>query len=111
MIGVLGITQDTTDRRDYESRIEYQAMHDSLTGLPNRRLLVKHLANAMHDSRQQQSSLTLLFCDLDFFKSVNDTHGHDFGDKCLVETSKRILTALSSQDFVARFGEIGRAHV
>jgi diguanylate cyclase (GGDEF)-like protein/PAS domain S-box-containing protein len=104
MIGVLGITQDTTDRRDYESRIEYQAMHDSLTGLPNRRLLVKHLANAMHESRQQQSSLTLLFCDLDFFKSVNDTHGHDFGDKCLIETSKRILTALSSQDFVARFG-------
>tara|TARA_R110001599_G_scaffold159052_2_gene346215 strand:- start:27874 stop:30516 length:2643 start_codon:yes stop_codon:yes gene_type:complete len=104
MIGVLGITQDTTDRREYESRIEYQAMHDSLTGLPNRRLLVKHLAAAMQESRQQKSGLTLLFCDLDFFKSVNDTHGHDFGDKCLIETSKRILTVLSSQDFVARFG-------
>lgn len=103
-IGVLGITRDVTDRKEYETRIEHQTMHDSLTGLPNRRFLVRKIAAAMEESRQLQCSLTVLFCDLDFFKSVNDTHGHDFGDKCLIETSKRILAALPARDFVARFG-------
>lgn len=103
-LGVLSITQDMTDRKEYETRIEYQAMHDTLTGLPNRRLLVKRIASAMNESRQHHGGLTLMFCDLDFFKSVNDTHGHDFGDKCLIETSRRIVAALPTQDFVARFG-------
>ncbi|HEV7856926.1 MAG TPA: EAL domain-containing protein [Herminiimonas sp.] len=102
--GVLGITRDVTERKHYETRIEHQTMHDTLTGLPNRRFLVKKIAAAMGESRQRQSSLTVLFCDLDFFKSVNDTHGHDFGDKCLIETSKRIVAALPPEDFVARFG-------
>jgi len=104
IIGVLGITRDVTERKHYEDRIEYQTMHDTLTGLPNRRFLVKKMAVAMEESRQRQSSLILLFCDLDFFKSVNDTHGHDFGDKCLIETGRRIVAALPAQDFVARFG-------
>jgi diguanylate cyclase (GGDEF)-like protein/PAS domain S-box-containing protein len=102
--GVLGITRDVTERKHYENRIEHQTMHDTLTGLPNRRSLVKKMTVAMEESRQRQASLTLLFCDLDFFKSVNDTHGHDFGDKCLIETARRIVAALPAQDFVARFG-------
>jgi diguanylate cyclase (GGDEF)-like protein/PAS domain S-box-containing protein len=102
--GVLGITRDVTERKHYETRIEHQTMHDSLTGLPNRRFLVKKMATAMEENRQRQGSLTLLFCDLDFFKSVNDTHGHDFGDKCLVETARRIVGILPPEDFVARFG-------
>ena len=102
--GVLGITRDVTERKHYENRIEHQTMHDTLTGLPNRRFLVKRMATAIEDSRQRQASLTLLFCDLDFFKSVNDTHGHDFGDKCLVETARRIVAAVAPEDFVARFG-------
>ncbi|HEX2604889.1 MAG TPA: EAL domain-containing protein [Oxalicibacterium sp.] len=104
IIGVLGITRDVTERKHYETRIEYQTMHDSLTSLPNRRFLVKKMATAIEESRQRQASLTLLFCDLDFFKSVNDTHGHDFGDKCLVETARRIVAAVAPDDFVARFG-------
>ncbi|MBF8178916.1 sensor domain-containing protein [Herminiimonas contaminans] len=103
-IGVLGVTRDITKRKQTELQIEYQAMHDMLTDLPNRRFLVNTLSTAMENSRQRQSSLTMLFCDLDFFKSVNDTHGHDFGDQCLIEISKRIVAALPADDFVARFG-------
>jgi diguanylate cyclase (GGDEF)-like protein/PAS domain S-box-containing protein len=103
-IGILGVTRDITKRKTTETQIEYQAMHDMLTDLPNRRYLVNTLATAMEVSRQRQSSLTILFCDLDFFKSVNDTHGHDFGDQCLLEISKRIVSVLPKTDFVARFG-------
>jgi diguanylate cyclase (GGDEF)-like protein/PAS domain S-box-containing protein len=104
IIGVLGITRDVTDRKEYEMRLEYQALHDSLTGLPNRRYLLKAIAEAMAESREKQTRVALLFCDLDFFKSVNDMHGHDFGDKCLLEITHRILAEMPTQDFVARFG-------
>ncbi|WP_353152885.1 EAL domain-containing protein [Herminiimonas fonticola] len=104
IIGILGVTRDITKRKTTEIQIEYQAMHDMLTDLPNRRYLVNTLATAMETSRQRQSSLTMLFCDLDFFKSINDTHGHDFGDQCLLEISKRIVAVLPESDFVARFG-------
>ncbi|GGC02331.1 hypothetical protein GCM10007205_09490 [Oxalicibacterium flavum] len=104
IIGVLGVTRDITKRKKYELQIEYQALHDILTELPNRRYLVNTLDAAMVASRQRQASLTLLFLDLDFFKSLNDTHGHDFGDKCLIEISKRIIASLPQKDFVARFG-------
>ena len=103
-IGILGVTRDITNRKSTETKIEYQAMHDMLTDLPNRRYLVNTLAAAMEVSRQRQSSLTLLFCDLDFFKSVNDTYGHDFGDQCIIEISKRVVGAVPATDFVARFG-------
>lgn len=104
IVGVLGITRDVTDRKEYEMRLEYQALHDSLTGLPNRRYLLKAIAEAMAESRDKPGRLALLFCDLDFFKSVNDMHGHDFGDKCLLELTRRILAEMPTQDFVARFG-------
>lgn len=104
IIGVLGVTRDITEHKQYESRIAYQALHDMLTGLPNRRHLTNTLQAAIATSRQNQSSLTMLFLDLDFFKSVNDTHGHDFGDKCLIEVSRRLVATLPQKDFVARFG-------
>lgn len=102
--GVLAITRDVTDRKEYEMRLEHQALHDPLTGLPNRRFLLKTIGDGIVDFRVRQIKLAMLFCDLDFFKSVNDTHGHDFGDKCLLELTRRITTELPASDFVARFG-------
>jgi diguanylate cyclase (GGDEF)-like protein/PAS domain S-box-containing protein len=102
--GVLGITRDITDRKEYEIRLEHQAMHDALTGLPNRRYLLDTIADAINKAQGKHTKLAMLFCDLDFFKSVNDTHGHDVGDKCLLELTRRMRAELPTLDFVARFG-------
>ncbi len=106
--GILGITRDITERKEYEMRLEYQALHDPLTGLPNRRYLLTRIGEAMTQSGQKISGktreLAILFCDLDSFKSVNDTHGHDFGDQCLTEMTQRFADSLEETDFVARFG-------
>ncbi|MBC7413702.1 MAG: EAL domain-containing protein [Herminiimonas sp.] len=104
VLGVLGIARDITERKEYEMRLEHQALHDALTGLPNRRYLSKLLVDAIETIRTRPSAYVLLFCDLDFFKNVNDTHGHDFGDKCLLELTRRITADLPPTDFVARFG-------
>ena len=102
--GMLCIARDITERKEYEMRLKHQALHDPLTGLPNRRYLVKTVADAIEKADGASKQLAMLFCDLDFFKSVNDTHGHEFGDKCLMEITRRILAELPPQDFVARFG-------
>ena len=104
IIGVLGIARDITERKEHEIRLEHQALHDALTGLPNRRYLSRLLGDAIAAIRAAPAQYVLLFCDLDSFKSVNDTHGHDFGDKCLLELTRRITAALPPTDFVARFG-------
>ena len=104
VLGVLGIARDITEHKEYEIRLEHQALHDALTGLPNRRYLSKLVGDAIAAIRSTPGKYVLLFCDLDFFKSVNDTHGHDFGDKCLLELTRRITAALPASDFVARFG-------
>jgi diguanylate cyclase (GGDEF)-like protein/PAS domain S-box-containing protein len=108
IVGMLGIARDITDRKEYELQLEHLALHDPLTSLPNRRYVIKKLGEhmaALQDARDgTQDKLAVLFCDLDFFKSVNDTHGHDFGDKCLTEVTRRIAAVVAPQDFVARFG-------
>ncbi|MBV8636279.1 MAG: diguanylate cyclase, partial [Burkholderiaceae bacterium] len=104
--GVLGITRDITERKEYEMRLEYQALHDPLTGLPNRRYLLTRIGEAMTQTGRKpgQHNVALLFCDLDAFKNVNDTHGHDFGDQCLTELTERLSDCLEESDFLARFG-------
>lgn len=102
--GVLGIAWDITDRKEYEMRLKHLALHDPLTGLPNRRYLLDTIADLIVEIDEKPVRMAMLFCDLDFFKSVNDTHGHDFGDKCLLEITRRILAALPALEFVARFG-------
>lgn len=102
--GLLGITRDVTDRKEYELRLEHQALHDPLTALPNRRYLLRTIASYIDDAQTKPARLVTLFCDLDFFKSVNDTHGHDVGDKCLLEITRRIVAELPKSDFISRFG-------
>jgi len=103
--GVLGITRDITERKEYEMRLEYQALHDPLTGLPNRRYLLSRIAEIISDNIMgSKASIVMLFCDLDFFKNVNDIHGHEIGDQCLLELTRRITNAMPAPAFIARFG-------
>ncbi len=83
---------------------EHQANHDTLTGLPNRVGLVRHLETAVSKARQDKTTLGVLFLDLDRFKVINDTMGHEVGDQLLNAVGERLVSAVRSTDLVARFG-------
>jgi diguanylate cyclase (GGDEF)-like protein len=85
-------------------RVSRQALHDSLTGLPNRALLLDRMNVALGRSRRRPNSLAVLFLDLDGFKRVNDSFGHDAGDTLLVEIGQRLQRVLRPGDTVARYG-------
>ena len=87
-----------------EARYKALARHDSLTGIANRYALEEELKRLISSSRRQHKSFALLFMDLDHFKNINDTHGHDFGDLLLKEVVKRILPHLRAEDIMARLG-------
>jgi diguanylate cyclase (GGDEF)-like protein len=92
------------ERKRTEARLARQALHDSLTGLPNRTLMLDRLTVALGRSRRRPTSLALLFLDLDGFKSVNDSLGHEAGDDLLVEVARRLGRVLRPGDTVARYG-------
>ena len=91
-------------RRAIEEKMKYMATHDELTGLPNRVLLRDRLTASIAQHARHQEQLALLFIDLDGFKDVNDTYGHDVGDELLIQISKRFKGAIRRSDTVARFG-------
>ncbi|MES1951362.1 PAS/PAC and GAF sensor-containing diguanylate cyclase/phosphodiesterase [Salinisphaera sp. S4-8] len=99
-----GVIADITDRKRTEAQVEFLAYYDSLTHLPNRRLLDDRLAHAVVHARRQGRFGAVLFLDLDDFKSVNDTQGHQVGDEMLVEAARRLCDCLHEDDTVARFG-------
>ena len=96
--------RDARARLSVESRLEHQASHDALTGLPNRSLLQRHLEENIRSARANGGSFALLLMDLDRFKKINDTHGHHYGDEVLRELSPRLRAALRSTDLAARLG-------
>ncbi|WP_342730605.1 EAL domain-containing protein [Bradyrhizobium sp. B117] len=85
-------------------RLGHMAAHDPLTGLPNRRSLSEQLLSLSNDAGSPDSLIAFCFIDLDDFKGINDTFGHDAGDKFLVHISERLLAAVEPQDWVARLG-------
>ena len=103
-IGVVTACEDLTSRKDSEKKIEYLACYDPLTGLPNRVTLLDQLPRALALARRETRDVALLFLDLDNFKDVNDTQGHDFGDKFLKEVAKRLASALRQSDTLVRLG-------
>ncbi len=95
---------DITERKRHEDLVRYQAYHDILTGLPNRQLFHDRLTQALLHARREGEMLGVMFLDLDRFKEVNDTLGHDVGDKLLCEVAKRLKTSVRKGDTVARLG-------
>ncbi len=104
LLGVSAICRDISDRKALEARLAHQAAHDPLTGLPNRKLLLRRLELALMRTARDGTSMAVLFLDLDRFKVVNDSLGHSLGDHALVAFARRIEAALRPGDTVARFG-------
>ncbi|HKG38165.1 MAG TPA: EAL domain-containing protein [Conexibacter sp.] len=104
VVRMLGTGQDVTERRAAERLLEHQALHDPLTGLPNRALFLDRLQHALTRARRPGSSLAVYFCDVDDFKDVNDSLGHETGDELLVALPPRLREGLRAGDTVARFG-------
>jgi diguanylate cyclase (GGDEF)-like protein/PAS domain S-box-containing protein len=96
--------QDITEHQRMEHELAHQALHDSLTGLPNRLLLADRLVHGLAGSRRRRSQLGVMFLDLDNFKGVNDWLGHTWGDDLLLQAAGRMVGAIRPGDTVARFG-------
>ena len=101
---MIGTHTDITSRKQSEALIWQQANFDALTGLPNRRMLRDRLEQEIKKTRRDDGHLAILFIDLDHFKEVNDTLGHDRGDLLLVEAAQRIRSCVRESDTVARMG-------
>lgn len=101
---IIALFSDVTDIDRTQRRLQKQALHDQLTGLPNRRYYRDHLQSLIESGTQEHSRFALCFIDLDDFKSVNDTYGHSTGDELIVEVSRRIQESAGDQSFVSRFG-------
>jgi diguanylate cyclase (GGDEF)-like protein/PAS domain S-box-containing protein len=99
-----GVIQDVTERKAQEARIEHLAYHDSLTGLPNRPMLMDRLGRALAQAQRLEQQVAVLFIDLDRFKIVNDSLGHQVGDRLLQEIARRLRATLRDNDTVARVG-------
>jgi diguanylate cyclase (GGDEF)-like protein/PAS domain S-box-containing protein len=103
-IGIQGIAQDITERKRAEVKLKRIAHYDLLTNLPNRVLLADRLSQAMVQCQRRNKSLAVAYLDLDGFKAVNDTYGHEVGDKLLTTVSQRMKEALREGDTLARIG-------
>jgi diguanylate cyclase (GGDEF)-like protein/PAS domain S-box-containing protein len=98
------IIRDITDRMAQQDELRHQALHDALTGLPNRVLLSDRLSHALDLARRANEPMALVLLDLDRFKEVNDTLGHQIGDLVLIEVARRLAKPIRASDTVARLG-------
>lgn len=99
-----GFLVDVTEKRLADEALMRRASHDALTGLPNRALLLERLAQALKQAQRRMARVGLLFIDLDYFKEVNDAHGHAVGDLLLKQVAERLQGELRGEDTVARLG-------
>jgi len=100
----LGIIIDITAKKEYEQQIEYMAFNDTLTGLPNRNMLSSYFPKAIARCKRKNTKLAIMYIDLDKFKNVNDTFGHDIGDLLLKQVAQRLLECVRQGDIVTRQG-------
>jgi len=99
-----GVIRDITERNKVLSKIHHLAHHDALTNLPNRTLYIERVERAIYRAKRTQKPLALMFVDLDKFKPINDTLGHEAGDAVLKTVAERMLACVRQSDTVARFG-------
>ena len=102
--GLRFVIRDIDERKKNEEELLYIAYHDSLTGLKNRKAFYEHLDKALQKAKRNGNRIALLFIDIDKFKKVNDTYGHEAGDQVLVEIAGRLNTSFRKTDFSARMG-------
>ncbi|GHC34612.1 putative bifunctional diguanylate cyclase/phosphodiesterase [Aidingimonas halophila] len=102
--GVYGIAKEITEHKAHQAQLAYHASHDFLTGLANRTFFEGQLNEAFRRARRQNDRLAVLFVDLDEFKPINDSLGHDVGDQLLVNVASRLTGAMRSTDILARLG-------
>jgi len=100
----LALVRDVSERKAYTDSLEHQALHDDLTGLANRALFGAELFRALASAKRNDRSQAVLVIDLDGFKHVNDSHGHDHGDALLTQVAGRLTSAMRASDTVARLG-------
>ncbi len=101
---LIGQIEDITERRALRERLAYAAIHDPLTSLPNRELFMDRLEVALRRAERARHEVTVMFLDLDRFKLINDSLGHDVGDQVLCAVADRLSSAMRSSDTLARFG-------
>lgn len=104
IIGMFGIARDVTELKIKQQQVEHMAFHDALTGLPNRRKFERELLATLQDAHKRDTTVSVLFLDLDRFKKINDRLGHDVGDLLLIEVANRLQSCLRPKDVVARQG-------
>jgi diguanylate cyclase (GGDEF)-like protein/PAS domain S-box-containing protein len=98
------IIQDFSERKQMESQLLHQATHDKLTGLPNRSVLLEHIRQGMFHAQRAEKMMAVMFIDLDDFKTINDSLGHDAGDAMLAEVACRLKRAVRAGDTICRLG-------
>lgn len=104
LVGIASIAEDVTEQKKIEQKLQYLAYYDELTGLPNRALFKDRLEIASHRADRNHTLIGIVFMDLDFFKTVNDTLGHGVGDILLQAVASRLKSSLRRSDTVSRFG-------
>ena len=100
----IAIFTDISEIKKSEAKMRNIAMHDSLTGLPNRNMMTNMISHSIKSAKRQNELMAIMFIDLDNFKTINDNYGHKEGDNVLVETAKRLKNILREEDIVYRFG-------
>jgi diguanylate cyclase (GGDEF)-like protein len=103
-LGIRGSNRDITELKQLQQKLTQMAGHDPLTGLPNRFLFLEHLNQSIKNASRHQSRFAVVFIDLDGFKEINDSYGHEAGDTVLVRLARSFSTLLRKNDIIARFG-------
>ena len=98
------VFRDVTEKKRYESQLEHLAYHDPLTGLKNRRIFAEIVAESIELAKKGQGKIAIMYIDIDKFKSINDTHGHDVGDQLLQQFAERLKSSVRKHDVLCRVG-------